>query len=178
MNILKKLLTIGLWLIGIVLVYLALLFVSGNLEFPIAYPLSDKTVAIIKTATRVETFEVQNDLGFDTTSSTDGYTITKTGPVETGEYVKRLQDVLLSRWTFYRDSSKCIPEPPVMYRLVSPEGTVDVLPCFECGILQVFTRTGKEVQPDASWFGMGNRPKLLALAKEAFPKDPEIQSIR
>jgi len=173
--------------VAVVILIVAAEFFIGGITFPVPYPLNAKTVALVQSATSVETFRVELPMIDDTTPEGDKemeklapydyYQVTKIGPVEAGDYLRQLQSLLMSRQSFYHDDTKCILDPGTILRLKSPQGYVDIVQCFHCNEMVVACHVPKG-HGYTDWYGqIGNRSAFLKLVKEAFPNDPEIKAL-
>jgi hypothetical protein len=73
---------------------------------------------------------------------------------------------------------KCGLEPGVAYRLWNGDKAVEVLVCFKCDVLWPHVVGEEGVPPQREWKDFDPvRAELLALTKEAFPEDAEIQNL-
>jgi hypothetical protein len=134
--------------------------------------------SIIHDATRVEVFRVEAEPAPNPSGKTiGGFAILATGKEQGADFAARLSQVLLSGGVT-QNQKKCGLHPGVAYRLWSGERAVEVLVCFECDVLWPHV-VGKHVeQPRLEWQDFDPvRPELVALTKEAFPDDLEIQSL-
>jgi hypothetical protein len=87
----------------------------------------------------------------------------------------RIREILLAPDTYIFGVGKsCVPRYGVRIRFDNDGSSLDVNLCFECSAL-VVVRDGHIVR--AAFFDGGER-KLIALCKELFPNDPEIQALK
>jgi len=76
----------------------------------------------------------------------------------------------------------CDFDPAVIFRFETDAGTVDVVVCFGCGEMMLY-RNGKMIDREFEFANHKNtfrrdaRRAFTALAKKAFPDDPEIKSL-
>ncbi|MDB5392343.1 MAG: hypothetical protein JWM11_7989 [Planctomycetaceae bacterium] len=134
-------------------------------------------------ANRVEVFRVgSNELEPPTDEPAPEkiiwYPILATGEEQGPDFAARLTKVLRSDGVT-QNRKKCGLEPGVAFRLWSGERAVEVLICFNCDVLwvhEVGVALGEN--PHYEWQDFDPvRSELLALAKEAFPDDREIQDL-
>ena len=138
---------------------------------------SRPATSILRDADRVEVFRVSWQRADGPTDGTiGGYPILATGPEQGPEFAARLS-TCLRRWGVTRTSKKCGLMPGVAYRVWAGDRALEVLVCFKCDDLWP-----RVVGEDDPWqikileFDRV-RPELLALTKEAFPDDPQIQAL-
>jgi len=129
---------------------------------------------IVRSAERVQTCRLKPiDVSNQTASSLGVY---EEGPFVqvTAERADRFRAVLENPRSYYFNVAKsCLPVYGVRVRFESKGETIDVDLCFECNLLSV----NRDVAP----VGGGNfdpaRPELVAICKELFADDPEIQKL-
>ncbi len=138
---------------------------------------------MIAGATRVEVFLIdgRNDppdptpiLPGDPTVS--GYAILARGKDQGPEFVGLLTDILADERTYAEYSSPCF-WPGVAFRLWKENECVDMVICFKCGNFYLGPPTDKPAMENASFTRSPNWPRLVQLAKIAFPDDKEIQAL-
>ena len=140
--------------------------------------LGEKGVAIVQKATKVEAFRIspkRTDKKGD--KYIGGYPILDTAKELDKNFAAKFAKVLLSDKVYAGDSERCY-EPGVAFRLWQDKNAVEVIICFRCTNFEVHVmgaERGEEL--DLHGFGPGLEP-FLALAKEAFPKDNEIQGLK
>ncbi|MES2794301.1 MAG: hypothetical protein V4719_32100 [Planctomycetota bacterium] len=106
------------------------------------------------------------------------YPILATGREQGADFARRLSKVLLSSGVT-QNQKKCGLEPGVAYRLWNGNRAVEVLICFKCDVLWPHVMGSNVASPHREWQDFDSvRAELLALAKEAFPQDAEIQELR
>lgn len=76
----------------------------------------------------------------------------------------------------------CDFDPGVKFRFATADGTLDIIICFTCGEMRLYL-DGSVVKRNIQWVGSQNsfspvaRRAFVSLAKKAFPKDKQIQSL-
>lgn len=142
-----------------------------------------QTRAVLVGATRVEVFRIDGEDGpHDRKPKTPGegriggFRVTAQGKEQGKEFASRLADILCDDKTYTRNFASCF-WPGVAFRVRKGEEVVEVLICFTCGNLYVGPPT-KVARENVSFNGSPLRPRLVRLAKEAFPQDKEIQGLK
>ncbi len=134
--------------------------------------------SIVTGATRVEVFRV----GSEQTNPQDGkalggYPILATGKEQGADFAARLAKVLKSDGVT-PNRKKCGLQPGVGYRIWNGKLSVEVLICFKCDVLWPHVVGSSDAAPHREWQDFDPaRADLLALTKEAFPDDAEIQAL-
>ena len=106
--------------------------------------------------------------------------MTATGADQNAGFGLRLATIFLEPATYRFDVAKaCIFDPGVGFRVWSGSRSIDLLLCFNCDEFQFIARDGggQVVHSGGEDFD-SSRPALLMLAREAFPGDQEIQSLK
>ena len=142
--------------------------------------LSDSGISILKGETRVEVFRVASEeVQKPTNNAIEGYPILATGKEQGEEFAARLTSILLGKGVT-QNEKKCGLEPGVAYRLWKGNQSVEVLVCFKCNVL--WPHIVGEQWKEHLWWEWQDfdtvRADLLAVTKEAFPDDQEIQSLQ
>jgi hypothetical protein len=147
-------------------------------------PLDWRTRVILNGATKVEVFRIDGgDAGRDARVFTpgdgvmDGYRITAQGTDQGPEFAARLAGMLTDRWGYSLTGVKCY-NPGVAFRVYKGEERVDVVICFKCSNLYVGPPSDRPARENKSFDGTSAGPRLLQLAKEAFPDDKDIQDLK
>jgi hypothetical protein len=93
---------------------------------------------------------------------------------------RQLATILQDPATYNFDSAKgCIFQPGLGIRLWRDQQSFDVIVCFSCSELKIVSLDPTTKQRPYTTEDFDNaRPALVALAKKAFPTDPEIQSLK
>jgi hypothetical protein len=92
------------------------------------------------------------------------------------DFANKLADILSNEQTYTNEFAQCF-WPGVAFRVWKDQQGVDVLICFKCG--NFYCGPSKEmVRENAAFHGSPMRSQLVRLAKEAFPDDKEIQSLK
>jgi len=143
----------------------------------------EETVAILVNAEQVETYRLdsmqilgrQNDkLG---RLAIDRFAVTGKGTVQGPEFAKKMVAILLPDSSYSEWSAKCF-WPGVAFRFKRGDEHVDVAICFKCDDVDIQPNLqNNKVGFQLADFTSGARRALLALTKEAFPDDAEIQAI-
>jgi hypothetical protein len=129
--------------------------------------------ALLRSADKVQACRLEP---IDTTKPTHRPDDYEEGPfVDVSEaQAARYRDVLENPRSYYFDvAKKCVPVYGVRVRFGSNAEAIDVNLCFECNILTV-SRDGNPVGGED--FDPARR-ELVALCKELFPDDSEIQKL-
>jgi acetyl esterase/lipase len=139
-----------------------------------------RTKAILTRATRVEVFRIHGDPApiNPADPTIDGIPLVARGKDQGPEFAARLADVLLDDKTYTNNFMACF-WPGVAFRVYNGEDCVDVVICFECGnfYLGPPRDVDKPVMQTAAFAGSPSTPRLIRLAKEAFPDDAEMQAL-
>lgn len=133
---------------------------------------------ILKGATRVEVFRVSPQQTKDSkVQAIGGYPILSTGKEQDQAFARRLAEILLGNGVT-QNAKKCRLEPGVAYRLWKEKQAVEVLVCFKCDELWPHVVGTSNKGSFMEWQDFDPvRARLLALSKEAFPDDKEIQAL-
>ena len=145
-------------------------------------PLDARTRAVLAGATRVEVFRTDGKNGpwigkprSPGETRIGGFLVTARGQDRGKEFAAGLADVLLARRTYSWAYAGCY-WPGVAFRVWKDEEAVEVLICFECNNFYCGPPTDR-ARDTASFVGSPLRPRLVRLAREAFPDDKEIQGL-
>jgi hypothetical protein len=138
------------------------------------------TLDALKTAKSIEALRI-DPKNYDETKLNDGktgiagYKITSE-PVElSADQIKALVAILANPGTYSFDIAKgCEFQPGVALRTTAGKQEVIILLCYGCNELEIYVGGKKVGYEDTD----NARGKLVALAKELFPKDDEIQSLK
>jgi hypothetical protein len=138
------------------------------------------TLDALKTATSVEAVRIDGK-SYDPAKFADGkagiagYKITSE-PVElSADQIKALVAILANPGTYSFDIAKgCEFLPGVALRTTAGKQEVIILLCYGCNELEIYVGGKKVGYEDTD----NARGTLAALAKELFPKDEEIQSLK
>lgn len=106
-----------------------------------------------------------------------GYAILSRGDDQGQEFAAKLRDILTDDNT-YSDTIESCFFPGVAFRVWKGLDCVDVIICFKCKNFYVGPPNDKWVASNASFLGSPNTSRLIRLAKEAFPRDEEIQALK
>jgi hypothetical protein len=144
--------------------------------------LDAKTAAIFDNATKVEVFRIDGKyspgdpkappLG----ENIGGYPILSRGKDQRLEFARKLASVLNDGSTYSTSRAMCF-WPGVAFRVWRDEEPVDLLICFYCHNFYLGPANQGRVMETASFMETPAVPKLLKLAKEAFPDDKDIQDL-
>ena len=134
----------------------------------------------LKGATRVEAFRVDPSREAKANDAwIGGYVISATGKEQGKEFAAKLSAVLLSPTTYsFLNRKRCMFVPGVAYRFWKDQEVVEVTVCFHCDDLMVLVKdgSGKMLHYSGSAFDDA-RAEMVALARQAFPGDDEVQSM-
>src|SRR5262249_278737 len=137
--------------------------------------LGRQTVDILSGATKVEVFRIDGKGDRQPKpgeAAMLGNPVTARGKDQDEAFAKKLADVLLDDRTYTEEWAKCF-RPGVAFRVWRGSDSVKVLVCFQCDNFYC----GPPADRNATFHGSPQRPRLVRLAKEAFPEDPEIQAL-
>lgn len=141
--------------------------------------LGPKGIAILQKPTKVEAFRINPK---PTDKKGDGYilgyAITSRAKELPKDFAGKVAKVLLGEKAYAGDSAKCF-QPGVAFRVWKDKEAVDVVICFRCTNFEVRLMGEEKAEDDTELhgFGPGLEP-FLALAKEAFPDDNEVQGLK
>lgn len=181
----RKFLLFGLLPLGGLLLAFVIAGLVGFVREP-QKKLGEKTVSILQGATRVETFRlVENPDGDPAKAGTSGdeivdYPVSSHGQIVGREFAADLSHAVLDPRTFAgMNDGTCEINPGVAFRVWRGRECVEVIVCYHCQQMLVTTKDaqGHIMHSVYTEFYL-NRPVFLALAKEAFPGDKEIQSLQ
>ena len=125
--------------------------------------------AVLRSADRVETFRLDDGgYGDNVKQGTSGDVI-----------AAKLSRAVLDPRTFIGpNDNTCEINPGVAFRAWRGQECVEVILCFHCQQMLVTTRNAQGKETHSAYTELAlTREKFLALAKEAFPVDKEIQSL-
>jgi hypothetical protein len=137
-------------------------------------PVEIKRVEVFRVSPR----EIGRASGKTDVQTINGYPILATGTEQGPEFADRLIKILRGRGVT-KNKKKCGLEPGVAYRIWTGKKAEEVLVCFNCDVLWphvVGVPMGDN--PHYEWKDFDPvRGQILALTKEAFPDDAEIQAL-
>jgi hypothetical protein len=149
----------------------------------------DKAARILLDASSVETYRIHGLIDYGNTRERerprnkrryiDGFPIDAKGPIKGRDFAEAVARFLLDEANFVPADSPptaCIFDPGVAFRLRSRGQRLDVIICFLCAELEVESSDGLLRLPSHR-FSPGYS-RLSALAKQAFPDDPSIATLR
>jgi hypothetical protein len=146
-------------------------------------PVDGRSRAILRGATRVEVYRIDGRNGDERVPpkpgerAIGGFRVIARGEDRGPEFAARLADVLLDRATYSSTYNKCY-WPGVVFRACKGQECVDVMVCFQCDNFYVGPPSKVEVRETASFYDTPAVPRLVRLAKEAFPDDKDIQALK
>lgn len=141
--------------------------------------LGEPALAVLREADRVEVFRLKNERAEEGEERVGNYAVTVRGKEQGRNFAARLREVLTDEGTYVWDSGKgCDFDPGVGYRVWKGEQRIEVVLCFSCDQLVVFSPKAADgsVRSASADFDPA-RPALVKLAKEAFPDDPVVQAL-
>ncbi len=109
--------------------------------------------------------------------SIGGFRVTAQGKDQGPEFATRLADVLLDPANHTIPIVKCY-WPGVVFRIYKGQECVDVMICFHCHNYYLGPPSTARVLETDGFEGTPAGPKLVRLAKEAFPNDKQIQALK
>jgi hypothetical protein len=139
------------------------------------------TVAILQGATRAETFRIGVTPGFgdpEPTQKIDDKAVSATGLPGDRAFASRTAAAILDPRLYGAAHDRCLFSPGIVLRLWQGHESVDCVLCFHCDDVLILTHDAQNrvIHSDFTSF-LPQRSALLALAKQAFPADQEIQAI-
>jgi hypothetical protein len=167
------------------LLVLAVLLTCGHARVAAQEPskqaqkaLGEKAIAIVQKATKVEAFRISSER---TDKKGDqyiaGFPILEKAKDLDKDFAAKFAKVLLGDKAYGGVSARCY-QPGVAFRIWQDKNAVEVIICFKCTNFEVHVMgADMNIELDLHGFGPGLEP-FLALAKEAFPKDNEIQGLK
>jgi hypothetical protein len=143
--------------------------------------LDDRTSAILKRADKVEVFYVDGSWPPKSPAPGEkaigGWRVTSQGRDQGPEFATRLADILADEASYSQTFAGCF-YPGVAFRVWSGEDCVDCILCFYCDNFYLGPPVeGRFAYETASFYDTPARRRLVRLAKEAFPDDPDIQNL-
>ena len=145
--------------------------------------LDSRTAGILAGATKVEVYRIDGrDDPPDPTPikpgdpTVGGYAILSRGPDQGADFTRRLADILTDETTYSDRFSKCF-WPGVAFRVYQGDECVDMVICFRCHNFYLGPPSDKRVMETASFASTPAVERIVRLAKDAFPDDPEIQAL-
>jgi len=142
--------------------------------------------SILRSADRVETFRLDDGgYGDNVKQGTSGdeiadYPITFQGRTLGPDFAAKLSRTVLDPRTFLGPSdTSCEINPGVAFRAWRGQECVEVIICFHCQQMLMTTRNVRGRETHSAYTQMVSmRSEFLALAKEAFPADKEVRSLK
>ncbi len=180
----RKMILFGVLPLGSLLLALVITGLVGFVQEP-QKKLGEKAVSILQGATRVETFRLV-DGPYDgyVKAGTSGdeiadYPVSSHGQTVGREFAADLSHAVLDPRTFAGlNDTSCEINPGVAFRAWRGRECVEVIVCYHCQQMLVTTKDAQGHMTHTAYTEFYlNRPAFLALAKEAFPGDKEIQSL-
>lgn len=143
--------------------------------------IDDRTVTILKKADKVEVFRVDGTWPHKPPAPSEqaisGWRVLSQGRDQGPEFAARLADILADEASYSQKFAGCF-DPGVGYRIWRGKDRVDFIICFHCDNFYLGPPVkGKMVSETASFYETPARRRLVRLAKEAFPNDPDIQGL-
>lgn len=154
---------------------------GGGIDPGAAQRLGAPTLATLRGATHVETFRVGVTPGFGQpapTKTIDDRPVSAPGLSKDRAFAARMTAVLLDPRLYDVSHDRCLFRPGIVFRLWKGRACVDCVMCFHCNDIQILTRdaAGRVIHSEFTNF-TPLRPTLLALVKQTFPADQEIQGL-
>jgi hypothetical protein len=162
----------------------------------ISKSLPEGTKNVLRGASKVQVFRLKAEeinqpvKRLPTEENIDGHLVTGRGAEQGKAFAGRLARTLLDEKLYSQGFSDCF-EPGVVFRVWSGDKTVDVMICFKCNNLYCGPPVKQPPWPQENISFAGDWPAgartlieskmrglLVGLAKEAFPADKEIQSLK
>ena len=135
----------------------------------------------LRAGDRVETFRIGVTPAFGQPAPTeqiDDRPLSATGPSQDKAFAAKFVALLQDPRLYAVPRDRCLFHPGIVYRLWNGRSRVDCLLCFRCDDILILTRdaAGHVVHTEFANFAP-LRPTLLALVKQTFPTDQEIQGL-
>jgi hypothetical protein len=144
-----------------------------------------RSLKLLKNATRVEVFRIYDKTDPDIKEkpqlldnlSVSGFPVWAQGKDQGNDFASRLAEVLNDKQTYTDVFVRCF-WPGVAFRAWKDDEYIDIVICFKCENLYCGPpREENSTAGNVSFFRTPARPRLVQLAKEAFPDDKEIQAL-
>jgi hypothetical protein len=141
--------------------------------------IGEKATTILARATKVEAFRIKPEHTDKTGDNyIAGYPITSRSKKLGEKFAQKMTKALFEEKTYEGEGAKCF-DPGVAFRVWSGKEAVEVIICFRCTNFQVQVMGEKKDSDEVREFGFGpGLEPFLALAREAFPDDREIQGLK
>lgn len=146
--------------------------------------------AIFAGATKVESFRLFGRDDEKPIGRTKNFAYFATGTTQDNRFAARLAAIILDAKTYPwpgQSTKQCYFDPGVAFRVWKNAEFVDTIICFHCNQLAVLENNPKVPQSsigsslEGRFYVAGDfdfaRPQLLALVKETFPADPQMQAL-
>ncbi len=181
----RKIVLFGLLPLGSFLLALIIIGLVGFVQGP-RNKLGEKTVSILQGATQVETFRLvdgpYDDYAKAGTTSDEiiDYPVHSQGQVFGRKFAANLAHAVLDPRTYAAmNDNTCEINPDVAFRAWRGRECVEVILCYHCHQMLVTTKDAQGHMTHSAYTEFYlNKPAFLALAKEVFPGDKEIQSLQ
>jgi hypothetical protein len=139
-----------------------------------------RNLQLVNTATSITVFRIidSEQKPGGTTGTIDGFKCNPTPSLVSGPEVTQVIDAL-SKTTNFGEGLMCIFEPGVILRFSSGRHTLDLIVCFHCREMVLYS-DGNVVRRPYMWASIKNTfhkeafQAFVAIAKKAFPNDTEI----
>ena len=160
-------------------------------HFSFNKPPDAETLAIIRSATHVETYRVdgyaplrqatppsaseKEGMVCAKVSTIDGYPISAYGPTCGKAFAGRLSAVVSDPQSYASEGHECIIVPGVVFRVWKGKAFADVILCFRCSQIVIlgYDSSGQMVSQTSGV--MRARDTFVQLAQKAFPHDSELR---
>ena len=144
--------------------------------------LGDHTLSILRGADRVETFRL-SDMGegdsLGSSKEIKQFPLVAQGKTQGKAFAARLTRLMQDPRTYVGpNDSTCFFNPGVAYRVWRGRECVEVIACFHCRQMLITTKdaAGRPVHTASTDFWQ-MRAEFIALAKDTFPGDKELQAL-
>jgi hypothetical protein len=141
-------------------------------------PLHPQTEAVLTGATKVEVFRINGREDAPKSRGKNGicgYPIISRGKDQGPEFAAKLADILTDGRSYSKTYAHCF-EPGVVFRVWKGEEVIDVVICYKCDNFYCGPPVKTALENGSFWHSPA-KPRLVRLAKEAFPDDSEIQAL-
>jgi hypothetical protein len=129
--------------------------------------------SVLESSAQIEAFRIKMPVGNENAAYTD-WPVAR-GPVDVDVVTGRQLATILLDPKSYSDTPKpCEPMPGIKLRWVDGTRRVEIVFCFECSTLYLYSGEGQRVQRE---FDPAEKA-LVAIMKRIFSGDPQIQRLK
>ena len=156
---------------------------SGTPDEPYSHTMTAAGLAILQTATQVQTYRVEGTratLNSIPGRTLDGYTITRKGDLQGKAFTQRLAKAITVAFAYTGPQDLCRLSPVVAYQFQGRSETVDVFVCFRCGDIAIIEHdvSGKIVNETGTRLDAASHWRWVQTAQSSFPNDTRLKALR